>query len=182
MSTPIKYNQTNSETLGDRELQVIVEGLKEPQDEQEVIKQVQTVVDGLGGNGKYVKISTSADPSKIGVIHFRSIASKIEILRKCNGNETKWTNGDAMRFKCNDNIEKRIADKTLGLIKYHIHESKKVALSDIIKWKKNAVECKGKKVAWIKETGETDDDSDMNDIAPLVNEDIKKWKDKRGLE
>ena len=64
-----------------------------------------------------------------------------------------------------------------------MHDTKGFALSEInIRWKKNVVECKGRKVAWITETGETEFDSDMKDIAPFVAENINTWKEKWGLE
>ena len=173
----------DKETLGTPELQVIVEGLKEPQDENDIIEQVKNVLDGLGVSKKYDNIGTFVDPSKIGVIQFKSIASKIGFLRRISTIETKWTNGSNMHFKSNDTIEKRKADKTLGFIKYHLHETKRLPLSNIaIKWKKNTVEVNGNEVARVSDTGEVTYESDYMDMKTAVDRSISEWKDKRRLE
>ena len=182
LTTPSTNTQPSGSPFGDREVQVIVEGLKDTQDEDEIIKQVQTVVDGLGGNGKYIKIGTFSDPSRVGVVQFRSVAAKIGFLRRSNLSETKWTNGETMRFKSNDTIEKRTTDKTLGMIKYHLHNKKGYELKDInIKWRNNVVEYRGKEMAWVTEAGEVKFDSSITDIDELVTASINDWKDKRGL-
>ena len=168
--------------MGTRELQVIVEGLKDPQDEDKVIEQVKTVLDGLECNHKYDRVWTYADPSKIGVVQFKSMASKIGFLRRVNNIETKWKNGDDMRFKSNDTIEKRIVDKTMGFIKYHLRETGKHPLkSIIIKWKKNIVEVNGKEAARVNETGDVVYETGFTDIKDAVASAIGEWKERRGL-
>ena len=114
----------------ERDLQVIVEGLKEPQDEKDIITQVATVVEGLGYKSKCT-IKTFVDPSKIAVIEFTSIASEIGFLRKTNSADTMWTNGQDMRFKNNDTIAKQISDKALGFIEHHLQEVKKLPLNQV---------------------------------------------------
>ena len=87
-----------------------------------------------------------------------------------------------MRFKSNDTIEKRTADKTLGFIKYHLHETKKHALSSIaIKWKKNTVEADGKKVSHVSAIGEVTYENEFLDMKPLVDKSTSNWKERRGL-
>ena len=93
---------------GLRELQVIAIGLKESIDEDDVIKQVKSVVDGLGVGSKYTDIFTFKDLSSIGIVEFKSLASKIGFLKKANTMQTKWTNGDHMHFKCNDDLVDRV--------------------------------------------------------------------------
>eukprot|EP00959_Pyramimonas_sp_CCMP1952_P389849 8170160-Pyramimonas_sp.AAC.1 len=64
--------------------------------------------------------------------------------------DTKWANGNAMKFKCNDPFEKRVVDKHLGQIKGRLHEDQGHDLKDIkIKWKTQVVELNSKVVAWM---------------------------------
>ena len=178
-----KSTTTKPEPFGSRELQVIVGGLKETQDENDIIDQVKKVVDGMGANGKYERIGTFVDPSKIGVVQFKSVASKIGFLRRTNSMETKWTNGENMRFKNNEPIEKQIADKKLVFVKYYLHETKGHTLGNInIKWKKNTVELEGKRVAWMTETGELQYDESVMNIKTVVDASMSEWLAKRGLE
>ena len=176
-------DKQGSDEDGERDLQVIVEGLIEAQDESDVIDQVKAVVDGLGASSKYTNIKTFADPSKIGVVQFKSIASKIGFLRKANCSDIKWTNGKEMRFKTNDTVQKRTSDKTLGMIKYHLHETKGIALKEIcIKWKENCVEVKKKSVAWLGQDGAFMYEESINEIKEHVSISMEEWKEKRGFD
>ena len=48
-----------------RELQLIVTGLQEAEDEEDVIKQVKEAVEAMGAGNKYIDICVFTDPSKI---------------------------------------------------------------------------------------------------------------------
>ena len=137
----------------------------------------------MGATEKYINIGTFLDPSKIGIVQFKSLASKFGFLRRTNSTQTKWTNGSDMRFKSNDTVEKRTADKTLGFIKYHLHETKKQPLASIvIKWKKNAVEVNGKLAASVSDIGEVTYEHEFMDVKPAVEKAMTEWKAKRGLQ
>ena len=137
----------------------------------------------MGGKGKYDHIGTFVDPSKIGVVQFKSIASKIGFLRRSNNIESKWLNGQSMRFKGNDSVEKRISDKKLGFVKYYLHQTEGHPLANVrSKWKKGEVELLGKKVAWVTETGQLAYADELTDIAASVDERVQSWKTQRGME
>ena len=46
------------------ELQVIATGLKEAQDEEDILRQVKTVINGLGAKGNYTDMFVCTDPFK----------------------------------------------------------------------------------------------------------------------
>ncbi|CAK0888775.1 unnamed protein product [Prorocentrum cordatum] len=166
-----------------RELQVIATGLKDPEDEEEVIKQVKDMVDGLGMGNKYTSIGVFTDPSKIGVVNFKSIASKIGFLKKANISSTQWGNGETMRFKANDTIEKRTVDKELGMIKCYLHEKHDHALEDIvIKWHARVVELKGVKVAWEEDAKGIVYGGAGLAVKASVTGYMKAWREKRNLD
>ena len=83
ISNAITANQ-ETEDEGLRELQVLVGGLAEEADEEAVINQVQAVVDSLGFKGKYEQIFTFTDPSKLGVVEFKSVPSKVGFFKRVN--------------------------------------------------------------------------------------------------
>lgn len=110
------------------------------------------------------------------------MATKIGFLRHTNGLTTAWSNGEDIRFKCKNIVEKCITDKTLGFDKYHLNKSKQYQMSNIdINWKKNCVEHKHKKVVWITEASDIEYDEEVNSVRTSVEESIKEWKEKRGL-
>ena len=77
------------------------------------------------------------DPSSIGVVQFKSQASKIGFLKRTNKEDITCNNGEPMKFTSNDTIEQRTVDKELVYIKYHLINSGKIPAHLVdIKWKK----------------------------------------------
>jgi len=184
--TPAGRGGQNGAEQGLRELQVIATGLKEAIDEEDAISQVTKIVQEIGAGNKHTRVFTFTDPSKIGVVEFKSIAAKIGFLKKANTLQTEWTNGDNMHFKCNDTLAKQLVDKELGQIKSHLHTKKGYSLSDIkIKWKRQTVEVKGspwKKVAWTEADGKIKYADEALGIKEEVKAFMQAWKEKRGIE
>jgi len=169
-----------------RELEVIAGGLEEPEDEDSIIKQVQTVLDGMGMQGKYVDVELFGDPAKVAKIKFRSEAGKIGFYKKANTLDTKWSVGRNMWFKDNDTLEKRAIDKELGRIKYELTETKKVPTKDVkIWWKRESkdIEVKGVKVAWVTANKTAIEKTGMAlEVKEQVEQCMKEWKEKRNME
>ncbi|CAK0848633.1 unnamed protein product, partial [Prorocentrum cordatum] len=166
---------------GIRELQVIAAGLQEAQDEEDIIEQVTKRVVDLGAGSKHTDIFVYTDPSKIGVIQFKSIAAKIGFLKKASNTTTKWDNGSDMRFKSNDILAKRTIDKEMGKVKSLLHnEGQGYKLEDMkIKWKERVVELKGQKT-WKKEGGEgLQYEGEGKTVEEAVKSFMTAWKSKR---
>ena len=167
----------------DREMQVIVKGLEGPQEEEDVIQQVDGVIKGLRAENTCDKPFVFINPSKIGVIQFKTKASKIGFFKKTNQNDITWNNGKPMIFKHNDTIEKRINDKKLGLIKYHLINTANHQEADVkIKWRKSTVEIKHKAVAKAISGEDIEYEAEAVGIKQSVEEGLIKWKEKRGIE
>ena len=71
------------------EVQAIAKGLKEYQDEDDVIKQVRDTGKQLGAEDNVEQVFVFSDPSGAGVIEFKSTASKIGFLKKARLSDTK---------------------------------------------------------------------------------------------
>ena len=163
-----------------RELQIIVGGLKEEQDEDKISLQIQQIMNSM--THKITKIFTFSDPNKLGVVQFKSIAGKIGFLKKMMTMEAQWDNGDAMWCKKNDTLEKQAVDKEFGFIK-HVLTQNGVEQKDVkIKWKKNTVELRGKMVAEMNDDGTIEYHEEALQVKSSVLERLKEWKKKRGLE
>eukprot|EP00959_Pyramimonas_sp_CCMP1952_P036817 770129-Pyramimonas_sp.AAC.1 len=76
-----------------RELQVIVGGLKEEEEEDCIIKQIEHIVEQRGVKDRIVKVSTFPDPAKIGVLDFATGAAKRGFPKKTRGNRTGGSAG-----------------------------------------------------------------------------------------
>ena len=177
----MKNNNPEEEVC--RELQVIIKGLTEPQDEDLVLKQVNEVIESLGARGKCSTPFVFTDPSRIGVIQFRTVAAKIGFFKKANGSEKKWSNGEDMRFTSNDTIEKRTTDKELGLIKYQLTTVGGLNQKEVkIKWKKETIEVKGKCVAWVSQDRTIGYAEEAETVKATVKQLLKEWKSKRSIE
>ena len=79
----------NGEEEVKRFRQIIVGGLKEEEENEEIKKQIEGVIQELGGQQKLkiVDTFTFSDPSVIGVIEFTTEASKIGFWKKMKGKE-----------------------------------------------------------------------------------------------
>ena len=165
-----------------RELQIIIGGLKEEQDEDKIILQIQQIMDTTNMTHKITKIFTFSDPHKLGVVQFKTIAGKIGFLKKMALTEAQWDNGDTMWCKKNDTIEKQTSDKEFGFIK-HVLTRNGADLKDVkIKWRKNSVELKGKMVAEMNGDGTIEYHGEALQVKDSVLEHLKEWKKKRGFE
>jgi len=170
----------------DTETQVIFGGLETGEDENAVIAQIKAVLDGMGMQEKYANIKTNDDPAKIGIVQFRSKASKLGFYKKANTIQATWNCGETMWWKNNDTIEKRLLDAELGFIKYHLIETKGFSPSDVkILWKKPSkpIEVKESKVAWISNDNSFIEKTGVaSEIKELVENSMKEWKNKRNIE
>ena len=164
-----------------RDLQIIVGGLKEEQDEDKIILQIQQIMNSMSMTHKITRIFTFSDPHKLGVVQFKTIAGKIGFLKKMMTMEAQWDNGDAMWCKKNDTIEKQTSDKEFGFIK-HVLTQNGVDQKDVkIKWRKNTVELRGKMVAEMKDDGTIEYYEEALQAKSSILERLKEWKQKRGF-
>ncbi|CAK0856976.1 unnamed protein product, partial [Prorocentrum cordatum] len=136
MTTTMKQFKPNaatynsSEAGGDpevRELQAIAKGLGKEVDQDVIIELLQAIVKQVGLEQTCTDVTTFAYPSAVGVLQFKSIASKIGFLKNARSMKEKWYNDKPIIFKCNDSIEKRAVDRELGHIKYRLIEDKDIA-------------------------------------------------------
>ena len=107
-----RYN--NRETIFEeypsiRKQLVIVWGLKEDEDEKDLVKQVKSVIEDLGYGNKYEKVFMFTASCNVGANQFKSKAAKIWFLKRTSKVKTAWNNRDDMWFKINGTLQKRKA-------------------------------------------------------------------------
>ena len=180
-----RNNITNEQETPDnlRELQVIVKGLKDELDEDEISKQLTKVVDHVKSQQKVDKIFTFTDPSRYGVLQFKTIASKFGFLKKVNQLEIKWESGEDMQFNNNETTQQRTLDKELGILKHYLFTTGGVPQEQVkILWKQHQVKSQGKIVAWITDSKQVDYIEEMSEVAAAVKKLVDAWKEKRNIQ
>ena len=137
----------------DRDSQVIFGGPKDDKEDENVIKQVNKILSHFGVQDKSENVFTYEDPAKVCVVQFKTPRAKIGFFKKAKDGDMKWDSGERMWWKNNDDIAKRIVDKTLGQIKFHLVE-KGTPINDVkIKWKQQTVKIKDVQVAEVRDDG-----------------------------
>ncbi len=178
-SKPAGNNEGQDEN---RNSQIIIGGLEEEQHEDKILDQVNKFIASIRMESRVEKVCTFSDPSKIAMVQFKSKASKIGFYKKMKGSTGEWDNGDAMWWKNNDTVEKRVFDKTLGLIKHHLH-NRGHSLKDIkIIWPKGEIKLKDEVVAKVTGDFQIEAGSEAESIKAEVERNIAAWKEKRGIE
>ena len=132
---------TGDQSDEDRQLQVIFKGLGEEIDEEKILLDIQNIIKALKFEDKCDKPFTFSDPSRIGIVKFKSVGAKVGFFRKFNQVDAKWSVGSNMEVTSNDTKEKRAIDTELGLIKHVLGKPDGKNMVDVkIKWKKGIVE------------------------------------------
>ncbi|CAK0905833.1 unnamed protein product [Prorocentrum cordatum] len=147
-TTPAQDDNIKAISRGIRELQVIAKGLKEDQDEDAVIKQVRDTVKQLGAEAKVEQGFVFSDPSGVGAIEFKTIASKIGFLKK----QGFLISSELMATTCISRTatacRNEPSTKHLRQVKHQFQETSHDLKSMKIKWGEDLVKLAGDTVAW----------------------------------
>ena len=116
------FNEINPKSASqkrqqDKDAQVIFGGLKVDTNEEDVTKQVKTVISSVGLEDKIDDMFTFEDPSKVCVVQFKTPRAKIGFYKKVRHVQKVWGSGEEMWWKNNDSMAKKIVDKNLCQIK-----------------------------------------------------------------
>ena len=167
---------------GDRELQMVVGGFAENTDADVVIDTINKFLSEDNRKAKIVHVGTFTDPCQMGVIEFEAESSKLGFYRKIL-KANKRINGIDLWFSNNRTFEERKRDKTLGIIKHLLIESKGIPPSKVrIDWKAGFVKVSGKKVVCVSDEAVAEFNEEVHDIKQGVKDGIKAWLAKRGAE
>ena len=130
----------------DRTKQVLVKGFGNDTDADKIIATIEEISATGSRRDKVTSVSTFTDPSSFGVVTFTTMAAKIGFYKKMKDVNTKMDNDRYLKFEDNVTWDQRICHKTMGQIKYHLHETGGHALHDIkIDRRHNLVKIKGKR-------------------------------------
>ena len=175
-----KEDDDDSDDEQNRELQVIVGGFEEETAEEDIVQTVEDFLAEGGRRNRVKRVFTFSDRARVGVIEFESEASKIGFYKKVR-NSSKTSGNITLWFTNNRTYQQRVRDRTLGLIKHHLVESKSIPSEDVkIVWKKGVVKVKHNKVAWVSTDATMLLKGVAEEVRDDVEEDIEEWKRKRG--
>jgi len=183
-NTPYYATPTHVADDSIRELQVVVKGLKDELDEDVIKQQMTKVIQQMNIEQKVDKCFTFTDPSRIGVMQFKSIGAKFGFLKKVNQLEVKWDNGGEMRFNSNDTPQQRTLDKELGFIKHQLINTRGVQHVKI-QWKKKPkvqVESQGTLLAEVGDDNTVKYMGEALKVKDAVKDLLKEWKEKRNFD
>ena len=173
----------DDDDITDRAKQVIVSGFDENTDATVIIATIEDFLKVDTRRAKVVNIDTFSDPSQIGVITFQSVASKIGLFKKIRGQEVTLPNDKVMTFDNNETFEVRVCNKPLGQIKFQMNRKLGHSLNNIrIDRKQAVVKLNRKVVAEFCENGGTIYQEEAKSVENDVNEYMKGWLAKKGVE
>ena len=87
--------------------------------------------------------------------------------------DTKWENGEDMRFTANETLPQRLINKELGQIKYHLHKTGTTFNKIKIKWDENSVEVNKVQVAWVENENEMQYTGEAERVKDIVKQYMK---------
>ena len=146
------------------------------------MKQLQKILTDLKLDNTVEEYKTTTDPATNGIVQCKTTAAKINFYREAKEVEAYWENEKRMWWKNNDSIEKRVRDKTLGMIK-HKMASKEIDMDNIkILWTRGDVRVNSKTIARLSADGKPTFMDIGKTIEAEVTEAMEEWKANRDID
>lgn len=175
-TTRVGQNDGNDEDEEERAKQIIIHGFLTDTDETTITTTIQKMIDEHNHQSKVDKILTFTDPSKIGVIQFRSRSSKQMFYTRMKNVVFKLPNERNMSWSDNNTFEERSQQKHLGYIKHHLMTKFELSGNDVrINRKANYVKLRKETVAKIDDGTNCIYLKEALEVQKEVEESMKQW-------